>query len=740
MIERITFFIDQFGDNYNLFYILLFYAAFLFLNASISSKIVRSITAITTSLFLILQLSSLYITQTFIGYQFFVHFNVRGVQGFKGFFIAHISLAVVLFIFSVYTYIQSNNWLRKLKIKHLKLYAILLSIVLLFIVLNKSSFLTDSKPLLSILKARESSFAEVMKKNDFQGYITPDQTIAKQGKNIIIISMESLEMGFLKGKFASLTPNLQRLMKYWNFYPVQQNFGSEWTSGSLYTYLTGFPAFFGGHANEIFETAYKSDINSITYALEKADYTMTYMNGDANHSGVKEILNTLNIDKVIDRQNSEGNHTFSFYGLRDKDLFDLAKNEVKELKQEEDPFALIISTTDTHFPNGIYDDRFEGIIGEKDSELEFMVAALDYMIAEFIDFLEEEGVLENTVVYLFPDHLKMGNPRMFNGTGKRELYLITNASKSKLKIDTTNELYQIDLPRIILNGAEVENNLKFLSDYIPHDEDKNEYLKRNVDLITQINTNGIYRYGDKSTHKISERYEEYKKDTMRFIAHAGGKINGYFYTNSKEALDQSYKKGFRMFELDFLKTSDNKFVAAHDWESWAKHAKYTGTIPPTHSEFLAHPIYDIFTPLDMDSVNLWFQNHPEAILVSDKVNEPLAFSSLFIDRSRLIMELFDSTSVSEGLKAGLLSVMPSQTVVQNLKLEDVIKWKQAGIKYAAVSRKFILSNEKLLEELSKNEIKVYVYNVNQEYDKDEDFVAKFELDYVFGMYADKWSF
>ena len=167
--------------------------------------------------------------------------------------------------------------------------------MLMWVIFTNSTFLTDSKPLLSILKAKESSFAEVMKKNDFEDYITPDQTIAKQGKNIIIISMESLEMGFLKGKFASLTPNLQRLMKYWSFYPVQQNFGSEWTSGSLYTYLTGFPAFFGGHANEIFETAYKSDINSITYALEKADYTMTYMNGDANHSGVKEILNTLNI-------------------------------------------------------------------------------------------------------------------------------------------------------------------------------------------------------------------------------------------------------------------------------------------------------------------------------------------------------------------------------------------------------------------------------------------------------------
>ena len=42
-----------------------------------------------------------------------------------------------------------------------------------------------------------------------------------------------------------------------------------------------------------------------------------------------------------------------------------------------------------------------------------------------------------------------------------------------------------------------------------------------------------------------------KFDDKKFIAHAGGKIQGHEYTNSLEALDQSYNNGFRYFEFGY---------------------------------------------------------------------------------------------------------------------------------------------------------------------------------------------
>jgi phosphoglycerol transferase MdoB-like AlkP superfamily enzyme len=57
---------------------------------------------------------------------------------------------------------------------------------------------------------------------------------------------------------------------------------------------------------------------------------------------------------------------------------------------------------------------------------------------------------------------------------------------------------------------------------------------------------------------------EARYDVTRFIAHAGGMIDDHTYTNSLEALNMSYDKGFRLFELDILRTSDSMFVTAHD--------------------------------------------------------------------------------------------------------------------------------------------------------------------------------
>ena len=50
------------------------------------------------------------------------------------------------------------------------------------------------------------------------------------------------------------------------------------------------------------------------------------------------------------------------------------------------------------------------------------------------------------------------------------------------------------------------------------------------------------------------------------IAHAGGGIAGVTYSNSREALDHSYGKGLRLFEIDLNWTTDGHLVLVHDWQ------------------------------------------------------------------------------------------------------------------------------------------------------------------------------
>ena len=55
-----------------------------------------------------------------------------------------------------------------------------------------------------------------------------------------------------------------------------------------------------------------------------------------------------------------------------------------------------------------------------------------------------------------------------------------------------------------------------------------------------------------------------------FVAHAlGSPADGPPYTNSREAFVESYRKGFRAFEVDMVRLADGVTVLAHDLR--AKH-------------------------------------------------------------------------------------------------------------------------------------------------------------------------
>ena len=279
--------------------------------------------------------------------------------------------------------------------------------------------------------------------------------------------------------------------------------------------------------------------------------------------------------------------------------------------------------------------------------------------------------------------------------------------------------------------------LKSRQAYIMHNLDQG-ILEQVDDMSTSITLEIPQSLSDNHIYFPKVHYE-YEPHIDRFIAHAGGEVDGIKSTNSKDALDQNYKKGFRLFELDIIETSDGHLVAAHDWKMWARFTDYKGTLPPTLSEFKKHKIYGDYTTLDFKGINDWFAAHPDATLVTDKVNDPIAFADSFVDKSRLIMELFSVMAVEEALNNGI-NAMLSQEPLLGLVGDKLNYLSVNNIKYVALSRRMISSQTKLLEQLRDQGIKVYVYNVNFDPGKDETYVLDNEIGLVYGMYADKWAF
>ena len=114
----------------------------------------------------------------------------------------------------------------------------------------------------------------------------------------------------------------------------------------------------------------------------------------------------------------------------------------------------------------------------------------------------------------------------------------------------------------------------------------------------------------KSQQEITQARHILSKEVA--IVHAGGTIkdsegNEYTYTNSYDALVNSYSSNNRIVELDFTVTKDNSLVCAHEIDT-------TGV---TELEFLENKLAGGFAPLSLNSLISYMCACPDLFIVTD---------------------------------------------------------------------------------------------------------------------------
>ncbi len=121
------------------------------------------------------------------------------------------------------------------------------------------------------------------------------------------------------------------------------------------------------------------------------------------------------------------------------------------------------------------------------------------------------------------------------------------------------------------------------------------------------------------------------KEELAYIAHAMGGIDGFVYTNSIEAFKANYDKGYRLFEVDLLFTSDDVLVARHEWtETDYERFEQLDFIDlteiemnereeyvPTLEQFLSMKINGQYTPMTFDDLLQLMQEYPDTIFITD---------------------------------------------------------------------------------------------------------------------------
>ena len=522
------------------------------------NKYIKFVLSLGFALFFLMQVSSLYIGNSFIDYKYYVHFNFNSLK-MAGGFKKEIILSVFVFFAIVFgLFLASKIYFSKTKRTDYIIKSAIFAISLLVIVLPTNGMFRKMKEIYDIVTVNptaDNAFNDMAQKWGLT--LKEDLEAFCDDKNIIIISLESFEEAFLHDANKDLAPNLRKRKQDWAYYTMRHNTGCGWTAGSLYAVFTGFPSFFAGHPNSYMEKTKYSKLITMGDILQHCNYETYFISDNPTFAGTKDFLSVFNINHIVEPTTQERAPWGGFY---DMEIFAEAKNILASNTLNK-PFMLWLSTMQTHAPDGFVDERMLQFVKTQKTNLETAAAVTDYLVEDFIVFLQNRNLLENTVVYIFPDHLFMGDTEIFNRTkAERKLWLMTNADKNDLNIDTTS-FYQIDILPAILSGAKIKHNVKFLSDFIGK-EDKQTFILNNISTITALNSAAIIR-----ENVIGENFE---------ILLQGNKMLGFinqkifFVENKNQNIILKLDNEFKILSLESVNDEDLKNKSFNDCYSYIK--------------------------------------------------------------------------------------------------------------------------------------------------------------------------
>lgn len=253
---------------------------------------------------------------------------------------------------------------------------------------------------------------------------TNEYTNIFNGKNVIVIHAESLQNFVINKKIngKEITPNLNKLINkslYFNNFYALDSVGTS--SDSEFTFSTSLlptnnGTVFINYWNRKYESIQKkfNDAGYYTFSMHANNGTFWNRNIMYNSLGYQKFYNyesDYTIDEIIG------------LGLSDESFFRQSLTKLKKINEKGQNFYGTLITLSNHTPftnegkdlsnfdvssyhydkNGklITDNYLEGtILGSYIKSVHYA----DKALGEFIDGLEKEGLLENTVLIIYGDH------------------------------------------------------------------------------------------------------------------------------------------------------------------------------------------------------------------------------------------------------------------------------------------------------------------------------------------------
>ena len=343
--------------------------------------------------------------------------NVFEIKDFIYFY--QVIVFLLIFIFDKEKYVKNKNWFKS------NICIAFLSTVLLILTMNSNDIYKIKNEWNEVYKARNFgiynyqvsdivynfkklfNFDKDISYDDFfnsKENKTNEYTNIFKDKNVIFIHAESIQSMFINESINGndITPNLNKLvssgMYFSNFYS-QESVGTS--SDTEYTFATSMLPIGVG------TTFLKYDSNNLSTVQkefnEKGYYTFSMHGNTCNYWNRDVMHKTIGYQKyycydVYDLSDKMG------LGLSDKSFFNQSADMIDSIDSK---FAatLIMLSNHTPFDNegrvNFDVDYLEGtILGDYIK----LVHYADEAIGEFIDKLDNLGILDNTVIVIYGDH------------------------------------------------------------------------------------------------------------------------------------------------------------------------------------------------------------------------------------------------------------------------------------------------------------------------------------------------
>ena len=429
---------------------------------------------------------------------------------------------------------------------------------------------------------------------DFYDNKKPQQSNSYTGifkdKNVLFVHMESIQTFLIDLKIngTEITPNLNKLIdnsKYYsNFYP-QISIGTS--SDTEFTLLTSLMPSNSGTAFVSYSD--RTFVSLPTLFKEKGYYTFSTHGNKGDYWNRRVMHKTLGYDDFFAKDSYEVTET-TYMGISDEQFFDQLVDKIKVIDSEKEKYFGTIITLTNHTPwydeeifeqfkltkTYTYKDKLGNkVTGEanwlKDTEMgRYLISShyADKALGKFIEDLEKEGLLDDTILVLYGDH------------------------QAKLPVKQFNLLYNYDP---IKDDVREEDDPKFVK-YDKYDN----YINNKTPLIIYTGQTGIEFSGKEES--VMGMYDVLPTISNLFgTSYSKYALGNDFYSKNEKIV--IFPNGNFITNNVYYNSTEDKFIAltnkAIDTEYIERLKRYTDERLSVSNALLVHNLIKV----DLEQIN-----------------------------------------------------------------------------------------------------------------------------------------